>query len=333
MRACWFLSIACSTVLAAAAIARDVLTLESQLVTQRPSIDADGIQFDLTNAFVTDLSPEGSRLFFTTHDGGRTWSNLTIRQGNRNLGQPEDLRVSYYHEGNGVVYYNGNSYCVEEGGAFRKSLIKSVMLRGQDGFRVESKVASPNKFCLFRTKNGGRSWFDTSCPYVPFAGLESFDLVATNLLIACVYAENSTDGSKHRLVKSFDSGRTWASVSNPEIDVGVWATHVFFLNETTGWISSDRDDGMFLTLNAGKIWREIAVPERVIRAIYFKDARHGRIIGGVYDNVYETTDAGQSWRKLAKAEIVSPSFVEYFALDSLARWNDFAVLRSILATQ
>jgi photosystem II stability/assembly factor-like uncharacterized protein len=328
----WLLSVCLMTLVSTQkAVAEPVL--ESQSGLGNPSVHANGIQFDLTNAFVGDLSLDGSRIFFTTHNGGRTWNNLIIREDNRILGQAEDLRIIYYNEGSGVLYYNGNSYYSESEATFRKLSINSIVLRGQDGFRVDNDLSHTNRYRLLRTMDGGRNWFDTRSVSVPFTGVEVFDLVTTNLLIACVYIEDADRPFKHQLMRSFDFGRTWASISDPEADVGIWATHVFFLSETTGWISSDRDDGMFLTLNAGKTWKEVQIPERVTRAIFFKDTRHGRIIGGVDDNVYETEDGGQNWRKLAKVEIISPSFLEYFAPCSLSRWNDFEVLRSILSRQ
>ena len=82
--------------------------LESNPTSRRPSIHAAGIQFDLNRAFVTDLAPDGRRLFFTTQDGGNTWHSLIVRDTRNTLLNAEDLKIAYVNQVSASVFYDGS---------------------------------------------------------------------------------------------------------------------------------------------------------------------------------------------------------------------------------
>jgi photosystem II stability/assembly factor-like uncharacterized protein len=240
-----------------------------------------------------------------------------------------DLRIVYYNRGNANFYYK-NSYYDNSG---KKYLFnKSVCIEGQDGFCLEQKTQNLARNQLFRTFDGGKSWFSIGLTNAPFDIVNSFDLVTKDMIFACVnryMADGRTQGES--LEMSLDAGRTWRDIYDAAQHnyMSLRPNHVFFLNELVGWISSDNDDGLFLTINGGRAWTSIQIPERIATGIFFKDAKRGRIICGVSNNIYETTDGGRNWRLLHKSEILSESFNDYFSALPLSRWNNFAMRRTL----
>jgi hypothetical protein len=71
-------------------------------------------------------------------------------------------------------------------------------------------------------------------------------------------------------------------------------------------------------------------PERTVTGMYFKDEKAGRVVGGITGAIYETQDSGKTWKKLSKEEIISNEFDRFYANTSIDRWNEFAVMKSII---
>jgi hypothetical protein len=304
--------------------------LQSKPSIKRPSIYALGVQFDSTNAFVTDHTDNGP-VFYETHTGGRNWNILSVIDGNKSMSWDwtNDLGVTYYNQGHTIFYYKNNYYDNKSKTIYQ---FGSVCLEGQDGFGLENKTENQRHSRLFRTFNGGKSWLDAESGNVPFDIINSFDPVTKNMIFACVN-RYTADGRPQGefLEMSLDAGKSWKEIGTGiGIDVAIMPDHVFFLDERRGWSSSDSGGGLFMTTDGGQTWRNIRTPERIVSSIFFKSSNNGRIIGGVSNNLYETVDGGTNWQILPKERVSSLSFINYFKPYPLSRWNDFAVRHTLL---
>ena len=95
------------------------------------------------------------------------------------------------------------------------------------------------------------------------------------------------------VVLTSDGGKQWSLV-----DVKEHPVSLFFLNDSLGWMVTDR--GIWSTDESGRTWTKLETPKGVLR-VHFLDPSHGYAIG-FPKLVYETTDGGKKWNKLAAAE-------------------------------
>jgi photosystem II stability/assembly factor-like uncharacterized protein len=267
---------------------------------------------------------------YLTRDGGRTWSEFLIQEEGRVVSVYDHVYVEAWFAGHILISNYDEFYCNEEDGIWKASPICSIVLRGQEGFRIEKNQVQRNY--VKRTVDGGELWFGTGGTNVFFDRFDSFDMVSSNVIFALVRLETGKPGLDHGLVRSSNGGRSWTKVCTPEEKLDLYATHLFFLDSKTGWISSDRDDGLFETVDGGRTWRSIRVPERVMGDMFFRTSLVGRVIGGLSNDIYETNDGGGTWRKLTREEVTRPEFSRFFAKQPLSRWNDFAALRTLLVS-
>ena len=107
-----------------------------------------------------------------------------------------------------------------------------------------------------------------------------------------------------------DGGRTWSDVKFKQACLSL-----FFLNESVGWIVTDRD--IWKTVESGRNWRKLPEsPDGVLR-VHFLDEQHGWAVGR-RKSIWETNDGGSHWTALAAAGDIkgNPDFT-YFS------WIDF----------
>jgi len=95
------------------------------------------------------------------------------------------------------------------------------------------------------------------------------------------------------VVLTSDGGKQWSVV-----DVKEHPVSLFFLNDTLGWMITDR--GIWSTDESGRVWTKLETPKGALR-VHFLDPSHGYATG-FPKLVYETTDGGKKWNKLAVAE-------------------------------
>ncbi len=112
----------------------------------------------------------------------------------------------------------------------------------------------------------------------------------------CIAAGLILDKSGHEqgvVVLTNDGGKQWSVVGVRERPVSL-----FFLNESTGWMVTDR--GVWSTDESGRVWKKLQGMKGIMQ-VHFLDASHGYAIG-FPKLVYETIDGGKKWTKLAAAE-------------------------------
>ncbi|HYL75547.1 MAG TPA: hypothetical protein VEU96_15145 [Bryobacteraceae bacterium] len=95
------------------------------------------------------------------------------------------------------------------------------------------------------------------------------------------------------VVVSSDGGQKWATVDVKEEPISL-----FFLNDSTGWMVTDK--GLWSTSESGRSWKKMEGWKKGIVRVHFRDPLHGYAIG-FPKIVRETTDGGKNWTKLAEA--------------------------------
>jgi hypothetical protein len=116
---------------------------------------------------------------------------------------------------------------------------------------------------------------------------------AQRCIAAGVIFEKS--GRQHGvIVLTSDGGKQWSLV-----DVKEYPESLFFLNDSVGWMVTDR--GIWSTSESGRSWTKLEAAKGAVR-VHFLDPLHG-YASGFPKLVYETTDGGKKWSKLAAAAL------------------------------
>jgi hypothetical protein len=91
------------------------------------------------------------------------------------------------------------------------------------------------------------------------------------------------------VVVTGDGGLHWSQYEVKERPLSL-----FFLNESLGWMVTDR--GLWSTVEGGRAWNKVESRKGILQA-WFLDANHG-YIAGIKGLVQQTTDGGKTWTKL-----------------------------------
>jgi len=139
--------------------------------------------------------------------------------------------------------------------------------------------AISNSGDIVKTNDGGLSWEKLSSPADFFLNRIQFVDSETGYIVG-------GDDTGGYLLKTMDAGQNW-ELFNLETPDNVMPTGLFFLNDTTGYISGER---LFRkTIDGGRTWSEVI--DHVsgnIRDVAFKSANEG----------YAATDDGKYWKSV-----------------------------------
>jgi photosystem II stability/assembly factor-like uncharacterized protein len=119
------------------------------------------------------------------------------------------------------------------------------------------------------------------------------------------------------VVLTSDGGKQWSVM-----DVKEHPVSLFFLNDSVGWMVTDR--GIWSTAESGRSWTKVESPKGGILRVHFLDPSHGYATG-FPKLVYETTDGGKKWSKLAAAE-QPPTEAQDTVYDCIAFSGDHGVI-------
>jgi photosystem II stability/assembly factor-like uncharacterized protein len=113
----------------------------------------------------------------------------------------------------------------------------------------------------------------------------------------CIAAGVISEKSGHQqgvVVLTNDGGKQWS-----QVEVREHPLSLFFLNDSVGWMVTDR--AIWSTVESGRTWTRLEGAKGAVR-VHFLDPSHGYAIG--YPKVvYETIDGGKKWMKLAAAAL------------------------------
>lgn len=141
---------------------------------------------------------------------------------------------------------------------------------------------------IYCTTNGGFNWIDCNIGE-DFA--EFFDVNFINSTTGfCV-------GEVGKIYKTTNSGVTWVKLINPASNDLI--RNIFFLNETTGWLSAGSENGsLYRTTNCGANWQYYIYGFHEIHSTYFFNDTVGMGCGTDGHNgsrFYRTTNGGANW--------------------------------------
>ncbi len=108
----------------------------------------------------------------------------------------------------------------------------------------------------------------------------------------CVAAGLIDDKKGHEqgtVVVTSDGGLHWSQYEVREQPVSL-----FFLNDSTGWMVTDR--GLWSTVEGGRAWTKVESRKGILQT-WFLDASHGYTVG-LKGLAQETADGGKTWTKL-----------------------------------
>ncbi|WP_460204211.1 WD40/YVTN/BNR-like repeat-containing protein [Scytonema sp. NUACC21] len=174
------------------------------------------------NLFVTIVSQNQA---IRTTDGGNSWSEVS--------GLPNGPKGTWYWgqplaadkvDGNTFYYYSdGKVYRSEDGGASFKIVNSSLPTEEWYGLKtvpgIQSEVwLSLNWNGLYRSKDGGTTF--AKIPGVERAYLFAFGKALPGSKTETLYLYGKVAGLGEGIFKSLDNGKTWISISNPEIPIG-----------------------------------------------------------------------------------------------------------------
>ena len=112
------------------------------------------------------------------------------------------------------------------------------------------------------------------------------------------------------MLATSDAGRTWSRVDIKETPLSL-----FFLNDTTGWMSTPK--GIWKTAEAGRSWTKLSGLKEALH-IHFADENRGWAVGA-RKRILETSDGGRKWTRIAALDQVKAT-EEYTAFN----WIVFA---------
>jgi len=294
-----------------------------------PDSMSAGIQFDERHVFLSDWD-SGQQAYVST-TSGQSWSIYKVKR--KDPTNPLGPKIAYLNQGSGIIQSDQGDYFFEDtGGEWRKweRQIQSVCLRGKYGYIMENKPLGNVEPALYHTESGGMEWTRLSSPELWFDGISSFDRVNDALIFALVYVFDKNSRLITHLARTTDNGAHWTDVADITHKLDFWPTHLFFLDDNTGWISSDRDEGLFTTTDGGISWKGTTTPTGIVSGIFFRNMKSGRVLGGQSSQMYETEDGGNTWRSMQQDEVERESFVSFFGFSGIDRWNDLAVHRSAI---
>jgi len=110
--------------------------------------------------------------------------------------------------------------------------------------------------------------------------------------VAAGLTEDKKGRQKGVVILTSDAGKNW-SVQ----EVAAHPISLFFLNETMGWMVTDR--GLWFTNEGGRAWTRLESPKGIVQ-VYFLDAQQGFAIGYL-KGLFQTSDGGKKWEKFAPA--------------------------------
>lgn len=156
----------------------------------------------------------------------------------------------------------------------------------------ENEIFVPRGYSIFKSTNGGTSWFHQ------YINNGSFWISEINFFSESNGWLISNLDFSSKVFKTTNGGQTWVENFNAATKI----VEVYFLNTNTGWLTAIRDDitsfrnMIYKTTNGGTNWISYDLSETgntLFGKMYFENENTGIVIGGKYLN--KTTNGGINW--------------------------------------
>jgi photosystem II stability/assembly factor-like uncharacterized protein len=202
------------------------------------------------------------------------------------------------------------------------------MLDAQNGWGIGGPHSSGNSGHVFRTANGGGSWFEatppmiaSSAPEVGTLGAVGFFLNADTAWVTYQFPDSPKVPVNPVVWKTTDGGRTWQAsfpLNASDLNEIYFVSDVFFATPSAGWILIHVGAGMnhdyvalYRSTDGGANWSRVINPytDEGIQGcsktgIIFSDGSNGWLTGncnGVAPGalLFQTGDGGATWNSIS----------------------------------
>jgi photosystem II stability/assembly factor-like uncharacterized protein len=202
------------------------------------------------------------------------------------------------------------------------------MLDAQNGWGIGGAHASGNSGHVFRTADGGGTWFEVTPPMIAAAlpdvdtlGGVGFFMDANTAWVTYQFTGTPKVPANPVVWKTTDGGRTWqasAPMNTSDLNEVYSVSNVFFATPSAGWILIHVGAGMnhdyvalYRSTDGGSNWSRVINPytDQGIQGCYktgiiFTDASNGWLTGncnGVAPGalLFQTGDGGATWNSIA----------------------------------
>lgn len=187
-------------------------------------------------------------------------------------------------------------------------------------------IGDPINDCtsIIMTHDGGNSWSKIDCSNLPEVKEGEASFAASNTNIA--YYKNTiwvvTGGSKARVLKSTDKGKTWKIIETPIVQgdgpQGIYS--VDFYNEYTGIIiggnfskPNENTANKAITTDGGETWKLVAngkTPNYKSCVQYVPETNGKEIVAVGKTGVSFSNDGGNTWKDISKDGYYAIQFVD-----------------------
>lgn len=215
-------------------------------------------------------------------NNGSVWNTLQQRSSEFNLhGADAPSSTAIYACGeNGTIIMSSNggtSWTNQPTGFFD-------VLRDIAFVNTSTGVAVGDFGTIYRTTNSGTNWNIVSSN--TGESLYGVSKANASTLYAC--------GTNGTVVVSVNSGASWSLQSTPLDGLGIAFTSIFFINNQTGWISTDQSEIIYTT-DGGLNWNLSSIPvSGPVNSLHFINASTGWA-ATEYGDLLQSTDGGANW--------------------------------------
>ncbi len=187
-------------------------------------------------------------------------------------------------------------------------------------------IGDPMNGCtsIIMTNDGGETWEKIDCANLPEVKEGEASFAASNTNIA--FYKNTiwvvTGGTRARVLKSADKGRTWKIIETPFIQgngpQGIYS--VDFYDENTGIIMggdfskpNENKANKAITIDGGKSWILVAdgeAPNYKSCVKYIPGTKGKEVIAVGKTGVSFSNDGGRTWKDISKDDYYAIAFVD-----------------------